>query len=212
MKFNDLYDFIMESIPEEEWEAFYNIEPVANVNYIGYDQTLLNEMKKPYVFARQREVASKDIYWFNVDVHGEAWRKEFFLTFFTKFNLCEIEISRPDEQFRKEMICYLISEYLFSACYSNNEFYRGKRDTFISIRQQMPEGYGSYLGNRRNTAICAEYWVYSEYDVDENMPEIVAKDNRFKGKIEKQIALDLTLSIRDFFKYFPFVGIERKAA
>jgi len=212
MKFNDLYDFIMENIPEEEWEAFYSVEPVENVNYIGNASHFFDEIKCSYVFARQTDTDNKNIYFFNDNVHGEAWRKQFFGTFFTEYDIRKIKISKPDEQFKKEMICYLISEYLHSGYCYKSEFYIEKLDVFAGILKQIPDNLCSYLGTRKHTAICTEYWVYSKYDSDEKMPEIISKDNRFKGEKEKQVVLDLILSIRDFFKHYPFIGVERKAA
>ena len=78
--------------------------------------------------------------------------------------------------------------------------------------EDMPENRRYYKGTRRNMAIHPEIWVYSAYDCDENMFKIVEKDERFTKQIEKQIALDIVLSIRDFFKVYSFIGIERKAA
>jgi len=212
MKFNDLYDFIMENIPEEEWEAFYSVEPVENVNYIGGASHYFDEIKCSYVFARQRDADNKNIYFFKDNVHGEAWRQEFYDLFYDFSSAFNVKIVNPDEQFRKTMINYLISEYLFSSVDKYRGFYKEKYNIFLSISEQMPTELRSYLGNRKNTAIRAEYWVHSRFDSDEQMLEIVSKDKRFKGKNEKQFALDIILSIRDFFKYFPFVGVERKVA
>lgn len=207
MKYEDLYSFIMENIPEEEWKEFYDDTGSIYVN--AMQSFIRNDKRKGDVFSITKGLVC--IHYFDTDRKGEAWRKQFYKLFFDNYDLEEKNCVQNEQVFRSKMVDFLVSEYLCSVIRSGK--YQAKTEEIASqLMGDMPENRRYYKGTRRNMAIHPEIWVYSAYDCDENMFKIVEKDKRFTKQIEKQIALDIVLSIRDFFKVYSFIGIERKVA
>lgn len=207
MKYNDLYDFIMENIPEEEWKEFY--DDTGSIYVDAMQSFIRNDKRKGDVFSITKGLVC--IHYFDTDRRGEAWRKQFYKLFFDNYESGEKNRAHNEQEFRGKMIDFLVTEYLCSIIRSDK--YKVATEKIASqLMGELPENRRYYKGTRRNMAIYPEIWVYSAYDCDENMFKIIEKDKRFTKQIEKQIALDIVLSIRDFFKVYSFIGIERKAA
>lgn len=211
MKYEDLYSFIMENIPEEEWNDFYKIMPQEDVTYVGKYPETYSKIVGQHVYGIVNRENNK-IKMFNMCKHGQAWRKDYFDLFYEYNDLCGSKILNPGTELRMIVIDFLLSEYLYSLFQDYIWFGDRKWKVASELVKQIPRERRSYKGTRRNMALSPEYWVYSKYDSDEKLSDIVSGDKRFKTKAEREFAFDVVLSIRDFMKYFPFIGVDRKAA
>lgn len=211
MKYEDLYSFIMENIPEEEWNDFYKILPQEDVTYAGiYPETYSKIVGQNVYGIVDRE--TNKIKMFNMCKHGQAWRQDYFDLFYDYTDPFDLKILEPGDELKRSIIDFLLSEYMYSIFQNHIWFGDGKWRVASELFDQIPGERLSYKGNRRNMALTPEYWVYSKYDSDEKLSEIVSGDKRFKTRAEREFAFDVVLSIRDFMKYFPFIGVDRKVA